>query len=318
MKFRTELKKTEIPFDINHKHQLLLMGSCFSDNIAEKLNYYKFNTLNNPFGILYNPISINKLINDVVAHNYPEKSSFIKKNELWHHFDYHSNMSGVYLNEVSKRINILIDATGEYLQTCDYIFITYGTAIVHKRIDTGEIVANNHKFPSDYFVKSRLSIEEITKSAKETLNNIKSINPNAKIIFTISPVRHIKEGMIENQRSKAVLHLAIEKLVDKFSTFYFPSYELLLDDLRDYRYYSYDLVHPSDSALEYIWEKFSNTFFNNSTLLKIVEIEKILKSIYHKPFNKNTKSYLDFVSKLNQKIKEFKLHNPHISFEPVQ
>ena len=313
MKFRTEIKNIDIPLSITHKHKLFLIGSCFSDNISSKLNYFKFDTLSNPFGVLYNPLSINKIINNSIENRYPHNSSFVKRDDLWHNFDYHSDMSGEYLDEVSRRIKIISDATKDYLSSCDYLFITYGTAIVHKRNDTGETVANNHKFPADFFTKTRLNIEDITESTEDTINKIKEINPKAKIVFTISPVRHIRDGLVENQRSKAILQLAVEKLIDNKITFYFPSYELLLDDLRDYRYYAKDLVHPSESAIEYIWEKFSDTFFDNSTIQLNTEIEKINKSIDHRPFNENSNSYKDFIKKLDQRINQFHKDNPDIS-----
>ena len=314
MKFRTEIKNIDLPLEINHRHNLFLIGSCFSDNIAEKLAERKFNTLSNPFGILYNPVSINRAIERIIDNDFPAMSSFVQYDDIWHHFDYHGDMSGLYLEEVSKRIKIITEASLKFLESADYLFLTFGTSIVHKRLDNNQIVANNHKFPAAFFTKDKLSIDEIVDSTRLMIQKLKQLNPKLKTIITLSPVRHIKGGIIENQRSKATLNLAIEKLVNEEDVFYFPAYELLLDDLRDYRFYAKDLVHPSEAAIEYIWEKFSNTFFNESTLQLIDEIEKINKSLKHKPFNENTIKHKDFKRKLEQKIKTFKERNPGIEF----
>ncbi len=314
MNFRTEIKNIDLPLKINHRHKLFLIGSCFSDNIAGKLAERKFDTLSNPFGILYNPISINKTIERIIDYDLPETSSFVQNDDIWHHFDYHGDMSGVYLEEVSRRIKIITEASLKFLRSVDYLFLTFGTSNIHRRRDNNQIVANNHKFPSAFFTRDKLSIDEIVDSTSGMLQKLKQLSPKLKTIITLSPVRHIKDGIIENQRSKATLLLAIERLVNNKDVFYFPAYELLLDDLRDYRFYAKDLVHPSESAIEYIWEKFSNTFFNEYTLQLIDEIEKINKSLKHKPFNENTEKHKDFKKKLEQKIRIFKERNPGINF----
>lgn len=314
MKFRTQINDFNSSFKINHKDKILLLGSCFSDNIFDKLNKSKFNTLSNPFGIIYNPISINKIFNSVINLDFPLQRDLIQRDELWHHFDFHSEMSGIKSNEVLLRLKVLMNATKDFISKANYIFITYGTSTIHTRVDNNQIVANNHKFPSSFFAKSRLSIDQIVTSTTDTINKINELNSNAKIIFTVSPVRHIKDGIHENQISKATLLLAIDKLVNNIDTFYFPSYELLLDDLRDYRFYSKDLIHPSEIAIDYIWKKFSDYFFNTNTKQKITEIEKLTKALEHSPFNPNTKTHQDFLSNLQEKIKLFEKNNPEINF----
>lgn len=315
MKFRTEIKNERAPFEINHKNNIFLLGSCFSDNISDKLQMNKFKSFSNPFGIVYNPISITKIITRIVNKNYPDEKEFRYRNELWHHFEFHGSMSGEFLNEVSEKVNIWIDHSHLLLKQADVIFITYGTSIVHHLIENNQIVANNHKFPADFFTKRRLEVKEISKSIEELIDLIHRFNSKVKIVFTISPVRHIKSGLIENQRSKAALILAVEETLKNNKLFYFPAYELILDDLRDYRYYNSDLVHPSSEAIEYIWEKFSETFFNEETIQKNTEIEKLMKSFEHKPFNLDSKSHQLFLKKLKEKVSVFCLKNPEISFD---
>lgn len=314
MKFRTEIKNIVFTFKINHKDKILLLGSCFSGNISEKLEGNKFKTLSNPFGIVYNPVSITKIIDRIVNKSYPKRSEFVKRDDLWHHFDFHGDMSGEFIDEISNRINRWIDYSFDFLKKANVVFITYGTSIVHQRSDNQDVVANNHKFPAETFTKRRLEIDEIEKSARQLIRLIKEINAKAKIVFTISPVRHIKSGLIENQRSKSALILSVDKLINNKDIFYFPSYELLLDDLRDYRYFNSDLVHPSSEAIEYIWEKFSESFFNKNTIKKNIEIEKIIKSFNHRPFNSGTKSHQLFLKNLIDKVEDFSCNNPELNF----
>ena len=314
MEFRTELSNINIAVTINHKDKLVMLGSCFSEHIASKLHRYKFDVLSNPFGIIYNPVSIAKIMQMAIKSHYPKKKDFIQYNGLWHNFDFHGDMSGINPNEAIRKSIIFLDNLRDYLTTSSTVFITLGTSIVYKRNDTDDIVANNHKFPADFFTKTRLEIPDIVNKLTQTITALKSINPKVNIIFTVSPVRHIKDGIIENQRSKSILLLSVEKLLSIENCYYFPSYELLLDDLRDYRFYSRDLVHPSETAFEYIMEKFSKVFFDKNTIEINKKIEKITKSLEHKPINPESKSHKIFESKLKNEIKEFQKKYPYINF----
>lgn len=314
MKFRTEINNINIPVNISHKDILVMLGSCFTENIANELHRYKFDVLCNPFGIIYNPVSIAKIINRALSLRYVEANELVELNGLWHHFDFHGDLSGIHRDEVINRSNIFIDNLRKYLTSASTIFLTFGTAIVYKRKDTGDIVANNHKFPSVFFTKTRLDISEIVDSLTNTIKELKAVNPGINIIFTVSPVRHIKDGLVENQRSKAILLLAVEKLLSIDSCYYFPSYELLMDDLRDYRFYAGDLVHPSTEAIRYISEKFSETFFNNKTLEVINKIEKITRSLEHKPINPDSEAHRLFVAKLEKEISSFNKDFPDLKF----
>jgi len=314
MKFRTELEINKLPFNIYHEDKIFMIGSCFVENIAVKLSRYKFDILSNPFGIIYNPISISNIIQRIIENNIPHQNDFVKHNDLWHHFDFHSDMSGLFLEETILKITKWLEYSKSFLKESKYIFITLGTSIVYKRKEFNNVVANNHKFPSSYFLKSKLNIEEITNSLKNSINKIKTFNEGIKIIFTISPVRHVRDGLIENQKSKAALILAIDQLVDNDTIFYFPSYELLIDDLRDYGFYADDLIHPSKKAIDYMWEKYSQMFFNEVTLNKNKQIEKIVRSLDHIPIHQETKANKEFQKTLEIKIKQFKKNNPEINF----
>ncbi len=314
MKFRTEIDTINIPVNISHQDKLVMLGSCFTENIAEKMLRYKFDVLCNPFGIIYNPVSISKIIDRAISLDYPEERNLVQLNGLWHHFDFHGDLSGIYPDEVIEKSIIFIDNLKEYLTSASTVFLTFGTSIVYKRKDTNEIVANNHKFPSGFFTKMRLEIEDIVNIITNTITGLRSVNPDINIVFTVSPVRHIKDGLIENQRSKAALLLAIEKLLSLENCYYFPSYELLIDDLRDYRFYNGDLVHPSKEAIEYIWEKFSDTFFDKSTMKIIDKIEKIRRSLEHRPLNPDSEAHKTFLSRLEKDIIEFNKLYPELKF----
>ena len=315
MKFRTEIKKEIFPFKITHNDKLILLGSCFTENISAKLWRYKFDILFNPFGTIYNPYSIAKILDRLINSLFIEDTELIKRGDLWHHFDFHGEVSGLVKQEVLDKINMLIRTGHEFLQNTEYIFLTFGSAIIYRRKDNGEIVANNHKFPADFFTKDRLKIDTIVSIYTNLISLLKAINPGIKVIFTVSPVRHIKDGLIENQRSKAVLHLAIEEIISLTKdTYYFPAYELMTDDLRGYRFYANDLVHPSEAAIEYIWEYFCSSYFDKNTVEIIEKIEKITKSLEHKAFYPQSESHKRFMEKLQKEIEDFKLQYPHIDF----
>ncbi len=314
MKFRTELNVGKSNFNIKHSDKILMLGSCFIENISDRLAWHKFNVSKNPFGIIYNPRSLADIIDRIIDIKKPQKEEFVERNDVWHHFDFHSDMSDISLQKAIENIGIRIEQSHQYIKACDYLFLTFGTSIVHINNSTGRVVANNHKFPASQFVKTRLTQHQIVSLWQSTIERLYAINNNMKIIFTVSPVRHVKDGIVENQKSKATLILAIDELVDEKRTFYFPSYELLQDDLRDYRFYAKDLVHPSDEAVDYIWEKFSDTYFEESTLHLNQQIDKINKSLSHRPLHLESKSYLQFRLKLKENILEFCKKYPQINF----
>jgi len=264
----------------------------------EKLDYYKFRTTQNPFGILFHPKAIEKLILNAIDQKEYKENDLIFQNERFHCFDAHSDLSNSDKKEVLNQLNSAISSTNKSLKKATHIIITLGTSWVYKHIETNEIVANCHKIPQKQFVKEILSVDEITESLGTIISSLKSINKDVSIIFTVSPVRHLKDGFVENMQSKAHLLAGIHQLKNAN---YFPSYEILLDELRDYRFYAEDMIHPNKTAINYIWEKFIFTWFSDASLETISEIETIQKGLSHKSFDVNSTQHQAFLKNLSKK-----------------
>jgi len=315
MNFTTKVPVKTYEFPINYSAKLLLLGSCFAENMGEKFVYFKFQTTINPFGIIFNPVSIEKLVKRAVNRiNFTEADVFFH-NDLWHSYDVHSECSHSDKEILLKKLNAALEAMHRQIAEVSHIVITYGTSWVYQLKTTGEIVANCHKVPQSEFSKEILSPESIAQSILNTMNLIRQINPEVKFIFTISPVRHTKDGFPENQRSKAHLMTAIHPIVlDNASSNYFPSYEIMMDELRDYRFYADDMLHPSQIAIDYIWIRFFENYVNTDCFATMQEVCNIQKGLAHRPFNPETKSHQQFLETLNQKIIRLKEQFPHFQF----
>ena len=298
-------KETRNSIDYNAK--ILLLGSCFSENIGDKLNYFKFQTSQNPFGILFHPKAIENLVTNAINEKKYLPEDLIFQNERWHSFDAHSSLSTTDKNELLANLNSAIIATNKKLKEATHIIITLGTSWVYRFIETDVIVANCHKIPQKKFLKTLLSVDEITKSLKTTISHLKSVNKNIHILFTVSPVRHLKDGFIENMQSKSHLITAIHSIMKTKNSSYFPSYEIMMDELRDYRFYAEDMIHPNKTAINYIWERFAETRISESSKLTMKEVETIQKGISHKPFNENSEQHQKFLN--NLEIKKEKLNS---------
>ena len=289
------------------------LGSCFAENMAAKFEYFKFQNIVNPFGIIFNPISLEKIIKRSVEKNYFTEKNIFFHHDLWHCFEVHSEISNPNKEDLLHNLNQIIESTNEKITQSTHIIITYGTSWVYKQKVSNEIVANCHKVPQNQFEKEILSVEVIQKSIADTVDLIKKINPNCHFIFTISPVRHSKDGFVENQRSKAHLITAIHH--SQFTIHnYFPSYEILMDELRDYRFYANDMLHPSQLAIDYIWERFIENYISETEFTIMQEVCNIQKALHHKPFNPNSESHKKFLNNLNQKIEKVQQKIPHIQF----
>lgn len=305
MNFRTQipLKKQQLN-QIDYNSKLLLIGSCFSENIGDKLAYYKFQSLVNPVGILFHPKAIEQLITDTInQREFTEKDIFFH-NERWHCFDAHSSLSSADKNELLQNLNKVINSTYEQLHNSTHIIITLGTSWVYREIASDKIVANCHKVPQKKFLKEILSVDEISESLEAINLLIQSVNKNTSIVYTVSPVRHTKDGFIENQQSKSHLISAIHQLLDSArndKTSYFPSYEIMMDELRDYRFYSEDMIHPNSIAISYIWERFCAVWLDTSVEKTMQEVETIQKGLLHRPFNPNSEQHLQFLKNIQQK-----------------
>ena len=305
MQFRTTFHIPESDFKINHQHKILTIGSCFSDEMGNRLVDLKFDGLINPFGIIFNAYSIQNLIERSIDKRYFTTDDVHQNGEQFFCFDVHSSFNALSKDEILNNLNSTLDRVHHQIHQCDVLILTLGTSWVYERIDTAEIVANCHKVEAKQFKKVLLTTEENFKSMDLIAFEITKINPNVKIITTVSPVRHIKDGIVENNVSKARLLDALYQLDLKYKQVnYFPSYELVMDDLRDYRFYKEDLIHPTNQAVEYIWEKFGETYFENSTQTIIQKISKINSALNHRPFNEESTSHQKFLQKTMQMINE--------------
>ena len=307
--FRTEVSIQKSSLELNHNRPILSYGSCFAFEIFKKLRNYGFH-IQHPGGVIYNPISILDIIlrglNNI---SYVSKDLVINRNThfSWFHNgkDYHDVSSEKLIHQLNDENTIV----KELLKNKPLILITFGTAIVHELQSTSQIVANCHKQNSNLFRKRKLTVEEITTPWKNLIQQV-----DAEFIFTVSPVRHLKDGLVENNLSKSALLLAVEEIISAFpdKSTYFPSYEILLDELRDYRFYDSDWIHPSQEAVDYIWEKFSRSFIADYNQKLILEIEKIRKDLNHKILFEIDK---EFYKKLLKKIQLVKPKTPHYSWE---
>lgn len=321
MKFRFELNVKKMQLPLQHLHQLFLIGSCFTENIGEKLRNTKFSILENPHGILFNPVSVAEALNDYIENrNYTEADLFYY-NEAWHSWKHHSRFSGLTQQDVLQKINASITQAHHFLKQADYVFITLGSAWTYQLTELannavpGSVAANNHKAPAAWFQRKLLSAVAVSEVLQTVLEKLSRFNPNLKIIFTISPVRHLREGAVENNRSKAALIQAVHEVVESTSnSYYFPAYELVIDDLRDYRFYAEDLVHPNYQATQYVWEKFVGACTTAETQKLMEEIGQIRLAYTHKPFNPTSAQHQKFLKTFLEKTEDLQKQYPYLDF----
>ena len=306
MIFKTEIQILPFDFKISHQDKIMMTGSCFAENMAGKIQSAGFRTYVNPFGILYNPASISKNIQAILYSKKYAGSDLFEYQGLYYSFDHHSKFSDSSQVDCIDKINKEVKYANDYLKDASILIVTFGTAFAYTLKKTGVVVSNCHKLPEKTFDRRRLSVNEIVEDWKYLIILLKQYNPDLKILFTVSPIRHWKDGAHENQLSKSVLLLAIDELIKQYThCYYFPSYEIMMDELRDYRFYAGDMLHPSDLAIDYIWEKFSLAFFEKKTLALIDEWMKIKQALDHKPFNPDSEQYKEFVFKTQIKLKDF-------------
>ncbi len=316
MNFTTVVPIAKSKSPIDYQSKIISFGSCFAENMASKFDYFKFQNSCNPFGILFHPLAIENLISRSVNFELFKEKELFFNNERWHNFDVHSDLSNTDKESLLVEINDLLVATNKQISEASHIIITYGTSWVYRNKPTNMLVANCHKIPQNQFDKELLSVSTIEKSIQNTINLIEKSNPNCTIIFTVSPVRHIKDGFVENQRSKANLIAALHSTFDNqhSKNSYFPSYEIMMDELRDYRFYTEDLLHPNQMAIDYIWERFVASSVAESALTTMNEIESIQRDLSHRPFNPSSESYQKFQTQLEDKINKIKSKFPFMNF----
>lgn len=319
IKHKTTIELEPAAFSIKYEDHILSMGSCFAQNIAQKLQDIFYNVSINPFGTLYNPISIrNSLALLLNKYEFKEEDLFFH-NGLWNSFQHHSSFSSISMDATLEQINIELIKARIRLKKSNTLLITLGTAWVYEWRKDHKVVSNCHKLPANRFKRKRLRVGEIVDSLGPLLEYLKESNPELNVILTISPIRHLKDGFIENQISKSTLLLAVQEMVQKARFIhYFPAYEIMMDDLRDYRYYADDLIHPSGLAVEYIWEAFSNTYLDEQEDSLRKNIYKLQKAMQHRSFNPSSSSHQKFVQQQLKNIQKIKTSIPSINLETAQ
>ena len=300
MRFRTEISLTPLAERIDHSAKIFALGSCFAESISERLQRAKFSVTTNPFGVLFNPLSIASAIERLSDTRAFAVCDIREGKEGFFSFDAHSSLDGKTQTEIFANLNQAVAQGSKALHDAEWVILTFGTAWVYEH--DGRVVANCHKQPAKEFERRRLSVEEIVERYKTLFEGVLR---DKRVILTVSPVRHLGDGLQENSVSKAILRLAVEELVAKYeNAHYFPSFEILIDDLRDYRYYNDDLAHPSKMAVDYVWERFCEYALTDKAQKLLPQIEQIVSAAEHRPFNPTSEAHKAFCSKMLAKVAE--------------
>ncbi|WP_353779338.1 GSCFA domain-containing protein [Winogradskyella sp. 3972H.M.0a.05] len=316
MEFQTKISIPKQQHDlISYQSKLLLTGSCFAEHIGEKFDYYKFQSTTNPLGILFHPLAVEQLITNAVNEKRYQDNDVFSLNEQWHSYEAHSRMSTASKDELLSGLNNAVQLTHKNILEASHVIITLGTAWVYRHIETDTIVANCHKVPQKKFLKELLSVDAIKESLEAIISLVRSVNPKTTFIFTVSPVRHLKDGFVENKNSKANLISAIHQVVEpRKHIYYFPSYEIMMDELRDYRFYSEDMIHPNALAVNHIWERFKEVWIDSQTYSTMDDVETIQKGLAHRPFNPNSEAHQKFLQDLEEKKNKLQQKLPFVHF----
>ncbi len=314
MKFQLEFNQKTLSIPINKTDNLFCIGSCFAENIAKKLELFQFKITQNPNGIVFNPSSIFKQLNVIVSNNNLISNQLVENDGLWHSMNHHGSFSGSDKQQVLNEINKSTENAHQAILKTDYLLITLGSAWAYQYLNTNEIVANNHKLDGKLFNKILLDINLLNQEFESLYAILKNVNPKIKIIFSVSPVRYVRDGLHENNISKAVLHQLVFNILKKHKNdcFYFPAYEIVIDELRDYRFYKEDLVHPNQLAIDYVWQKFISNCFEKDSIIFISEFEKYLLLKNHKPLHTDSFSYKKYEEQLVNLQKDLKEKYPFL------
>ena len=300
--FSTQIDIPHSAVEITYNDRILTLGSCFAENIGTKLQEAFFLTFINPFGVMYNPMSVAQGIRHLLSEKEFTAADLFQSGSLWNSLAHSSTFSAVTADEALQKINSRLQAARYFLHETNVMMITLGTAWVFELVENGKIVSNCHKLPASRFTRRRLSVDEIINEFTEVFGLLRNSYPGLKFIFTVSPIRHWKDGAHENTVSKSTFHLAVDALEKQFDfVHYFPAYEIMMDELRDYRFYASDMLHPSDVAVDYIWQRFGDTYFSSETLNLIKELERLRADLNHRPLHPETEEYRLFQLSVEKK-----------------
>ena len=315
-KFQTIVDIPDFRWKTGYQSKSMFMGSCFTENIGGIMENLKYPVDINPFGILYNPMSVANGLEILLQKKEFRTEDLVEYNGLWHSFSHHGRFSSVHADEALANINNRIQQSAKFLKEAEFLFITFGTSWIYRQKENGEVVSNCHKIPAREFTRERISVESIVSTYSELLQKLVQLNSKLKVVFTVSPIRHWKDGAIENQRSKATLLLAIDRLIQLFGEekcAYFPSYEIVMDELRDYRFYAEDMLHLTDVAVQHIWEKFEESLIDSKSQMLAKEVGKIMHAVRHRPLNKKSTEFYSFLSSFLKKITELESKHPFLN-----
>jgi len=316
-KFQTYIDLPEYPHKTGYQKKSVFIGSCFTENVGNRMQSLKYPVDINPFGILYNPYSAGNALQCLLDDRKFDADDLFQHNGLWHSFMHHGKFSSGSQEEVLEKINSRISFSSAWLREADFLFLTFGTAWIYRYRETGDVVANCHKVHAANFVRERLSVAEIVDIYSELLPRLWQQNPGIRIVFTVSPIRHWKDGAIENQRSKATLILAIDELVKRFPgrCFYFPSYEIVMDELRDYRFYAEDMLHLTEVAVDHIWSVFEESLIDAESRKTALKVQKIVNAMNHRPLNKCSQEFVVFLKKFLKMSEELEKEYPYLNLK---
>ncbi len=317
MEFRTKVELPVGEAEIHHQDKMMLLGSCFAENIGRRLVENKFQCDVNPFGILYNPYSIIEALDEMMEGREYTREDLFEAGGMWHSWMHHGSFSAPTAEECLANINARLKKAHEWLRQADWLLITWGTAYYYELKETGKVVANCHKQPERMFDRRLADAGSIGFDFNELMERLGVFNPNLKVLFTISPIRPAKDGMHGNQLSKATLLLGLEGVMNSATlrSHYFPAYEIVMDELRDYRFYADDMLHPSAVAQEYIWECFAECYFPPETRRTMKEWDEVRRALEHRPFDASGEAYRKFLTQIVLKIERMKEKLPYIAAE---
>lgn len=307
MDFKLNFPIPPLDKKISYRHKILLAGSCFAENIGAMMDKYAFHSHTNPNGIAYNPHSIATMLQRLVANEQYTSDDLFFYNELWSSWQHHGSFSNTDKTSCLEEINNQFTQAQNYLQQGNWLIITFGSAYVYTLKSTGERVANCHKYPNKEFDKTLLQPAEIITQWQQLIQQLQAYNPQLNILLTVSPVRYVRDGLVNNTLSKAILLQAVHSLCNSFENVnYFPAYELVMDDLRDYRFFTEDLVHPNAQAIQYVWEKLVGSAFDDETQSIYPQIKQLYIESQHRPFNTDTQAYQKFLASHTAKVQKLK------------
>ncbi|SCB74252.1 GSCFA family protein [Chitinophaga costaii] len=313
MNFRLTFPVAPLSPSLRYSDRFLLLGSCFAEEIGDLLQQHKFQVLQNPHGILYNPLSITQALQSYLDGKVYTADDLFQQDDLWHSWAHHSRFSAATPEAALDKINVAQQAAIHRIENADWLIITLGTAFGYQLRESGRLVANCHKAPAHTFNKKLLSVEEIITSLDNVMHRLFFRNRQVRILFTVSPVRHVRDGVVENNLSKAILLQAVHHMVHKFERLhYFPAYELVIDDLRDYRFYKEDLVHPNEMAVQYVWEQFCKYALAPAELALLHAVQELRQAAAHRPFNPATPQHQQFLARYAQKTGALQAAHPFL------